>query len=88
MHATSTTFRNMLSLICSKVKKWLNSSSPSSFWYTRRNVFSDFVCILSPKVKFWIMYGFALCSSGREDTVCELIGGWESGKFRLLFLFC
>ena len=77
----------MLSLISSRVKESLDNSSPPIFWYMRRNLFGDFVCISSSKVKFWIIYGFTLCSNGREDAVCELIGGWQGGKLRLMFCF-
>lgn len=62
-----------------------NSSSPT-FWYMIRNVSSNFGCISSTKVKFWVMYGFALSSNVREDNIYELIGGWEGDEFRFCFV--
>ena len=32
------------------------------------------------------MYGFTLCSNVLEDTICELIGGWEGDGFLLIFI--
>ena len=78
----------MLSLIFSRVKASLDNSSTPTCWYMRRNISGDFGCIVSPKVRFWIMYGFAFCSNIREDVICELIGGWEGNGLMLIFLFC
>ena len=85
-NATSTSFRNMLWLISSSVKASLDSSSPPTFWHMRRNVSGDFGCIVSPKVRFWIMYGFALCSNVWEDSICELIGGCEGDGCMIILL--
>ena len=41
-HATSTSLRNMLSLISSRVNDSLDSLSPSTFWDRRRNEYDRF----------------------------------------------
>ena len=51
-HATSTSLRNMLLLISSRVNDSLNSLSPSTFWDRRRNESDRFLCISSPNVRF------------------------------------
>ena len=74
-------------IFSSRMKAPLDNSSLPTFWYIRRNVFGDFVFISSSKVKLWNIYGFTLYSNGRDNTVCELIGGWKGGKLRLMFCF-
>ena len=52
MHTTFTAFRKMVSLIITRMKASLDSSSPPTFWHMRRNVSGDFGCIASLKVRF------------------------------------
>ena len=59
-HATSTSLRNMLLLISSRVNASLDSSSPPTFWEMRWTQ-SD----TSLNVRFFLMYGFTFCSDLR-----------------------
>ena len=87
-HAISADCRNILSSISSRVKAPLNISSPPTFWYISRKVSGDFVCISSPKVKFWIMHGLSLFSVWIGDAVCECVGVCGLGDFNFTVLFC
>ena len=86
-HATSTSIRDMLSFISSRVNTSLDISSLPTSWNMRRNIFDIFLYILSPNARLWCMYWYVLCYNWREDAVCEFIDGWEEVKVRLFFCF-
>ena len=69
----------ILSLISSREKASLDNSIPPKIWYISRKVSGDFVCILSPKVKFWSVWIW--------DAVCDCIGVYEWWNFSLMFVF-
>ena len=58
--ATSAACRKAPTLISSSVNALLNNSRPPTFWYRSLKVSGFFVCISSPKVRFWDMYGLLL----------------------------